>query len=402
MPSERDTPPAAEDLTQRPGIFYPALIPGIPVVLFLLSLWWLGTRYELHPPSEFRAENVVQQLIADSSAAQLRARGRRLVQAAETLEDSAFANAAWDTAAKPETARGRLYRIRADSLTSRAEVRDGVLARRHGRRLLWIYALGVDVVVCVLAGLLTLALTLGALLARRVPLRRALRALATMLALAVPAALLFWWSWYDHVTPPYALVRTAVGGEILDLLRAVDGLHILIVTLIMLAGAFLPPSAALRRARHAPVGSHEVAGVAREMAQGNRLFRIVLYVAASMLVVYVAAVSSLFHWVLAFVNPDQPVFAAVEGLANSAVTARGLLASGILVFGFGLAALIGRASAWNLAQSAYPDASPGEREKWIVEQGLVPADLRQQLKTVAAVLAPLATGVLAQILPNLL
>jgi hypothetical protein len=402
MPLERDTPPAAEDPPQRPGIFFPALIPGIPVVLFLLSLWWLGTRYELHPPSEFRAENVIQPLITDSSAAQLRARAGRLEQAAAALEQRAFANAAWDTAARPETARANLYRVRADSLTSRAGVRDGVLAQRHGRRLLWIYALSVDVVVCVLAGLLTLALTFGALLSRRVPRRRALRALATMLALAVPAALLFWWSWYDHVTPPYALVRTAVGDEILDLLRAVDGLHILIVTLIMLAGAFLPPSAALRRTRRAPVGSHEIAGVARELAEGNRLFRIVLYIAASMLVVYVAAVSSFFHWVLAFVNPDKPVFAAVEGLTNSAVTARGLLASGILVFGFGLAALIGRATALNLAQSACPDGSPGERQTWIAEQGLVPADLRQQLKTVAAVLAPLATGVLAQVLTGLL
>jgi hypothetical protein len=120
-----------------------------------------------------------------------------------------------------------------------------------------------------------------------------------------------------------------------------------------------------------------------------------------MLVMYVIAVSSLFEWVLAFVDSDQAVAAGVEALAKSAITARALLASGLLVFGFGAAAAMGRLIGLELVTRALPDASATEREAWIQQQGLGAIGLGQQLKTVAAVVAPLVTGVLAQVLQSL-
>jgi hypothetical protein len=367
------------------------------VGLFLVGLWCLGTRYELDPRSEFRPENVIQHVIADSTAARARSTAQGLTRAAGTLEAQAFQATTPDTAAKRLTALADVYRARAGSLASKAAGRDVVLANRHARRVLWVYAASVDVAVCIFVCLLALGSTYGAMRDRRPDRPHApLRVLAMTVFLSTSAALLFYWKWYDFNTPPYALVGAAAGGDILRFMRANDALHILATSLILWGGVFTEPTIPPRAAPDA-----DVLRAARDIARGIRMFRFGLYVAAGMLVVYVAGVSSLFQWVLAFVEQDRAVFTAVESLTNSAVTARGLLASGILVFGFGVSALVVRLIVEELANRILPDASMDERKAWAAQQGLVAPDLRQQMRTVAAILAPLATGVLAQALQGL-
>jgi hypothetical protein len=376
------------------------LVPGVAIGLFLLSLWWFGTRYELRPQSEFQPQNVVEQVIDGRAAAQLRRDAARLQDTADALEERAFLDTATDNSAKALVARAERYRVRAQRLASEAGARDAVLASRHAKRLLWLYAATVDIVVCILAGLVALGVTYRTLRTERR--RRPMAVVAGMMVLSIPAAVLFAWKWYDYATPPYALVQAAVGSHILAFMRWSDGLHILAVTLIMWSGVFTAPAVLLRRgAVQALSGESEITRAARDVASRNELFRLALYVASAMLVMYVVAVSSLFQWVLAFVGSDQAVTAGVEALTKSATTARALLASGLLVFGFGTAAAMGRVIGSELVTRALPDASTTEREAWTREQGLTSTNFRPQLKALAAILAPLATGILAQVLQSL-
>lgn len=377
------------------------LVPPVAVGLFLLCLWVLGTRYELRPPSEFQPENVVQPVIDDSVAVRLRRTAGELDDSGDRLEQRALQDTITDATAKALLARAQLQRARARTLEAKASERDVILARRHSKRLLWLYAAAVDLVVCILAGLIALGATYGALRKGPVRWREPRLVVPAMLALSFFAAVLFSWVWYDYATPPYALVEATVGRDIRWFVQANDGMHVLAVALIMCGGAFTaPPVLARRGAVEAVSGEAEAIRTAREIAQRNGLFRLALYVAAAMLVTYVAAVSSLFQWVLAFVNADPAVASSVEALANSAVTARALLASGLLVFGFGAATAMVRVVGLDLARVALPNGSAAEWEAWTEQQELVSTDLRQRFKTLAAILAPLATGVLAQILQS--
>lgn len=375
------------------------LFPVVAVGLFVLSLLWFGSRYELDPRSEFQPRNVIQQVIGEPAAAELRSAAARMENTADALEERAFLDTATDSSAKVLLARAERYRARAQALASRAGARDAVLARRHAKRLLWLYAASVDAVVCILAALVALGATYRY---PRTGRRRKLAVAAGMIVFSIPPALLFSRYWYDYATPPYALVQAAVGPRILDWMRGSDGLHILTVVLIMWGGVFTAPAVLFRRgAVEALSGEAAIAGAAREIAARDGLFRLALYLASAMLVMYVVAVSSLFQWVLAFVEPGHAAAAGVEALANSAVTARALLASGLLVFGFGAAAAMARVAGDELAARALPDASPTELQEWTQRHGLNSTDLRPRLKALAAILAPLVTGTLAQILQTL-
>lgn len=398
MPLESHSPQPKE---QAPRPYYPALLPGVAVGLFLVSISLIGTGYELRPPSEFRPENVEYQVIDESSAERLRSTAEQLRSVAVNWEAQVVDSALSDSSAKRLTALASLYRARADRLTATVASRDAVLAKRHAKRVLWVYAAAFDVVICVFGSLVVLAVAYAMARTQHVPRRKAARVLATMFIPSLVGALLFVAFWYDRATPPYALIEATLTADVLWAVRVNDGLHILTVSLIMWFGVFAAPPSATWAMSGAPATEADLARGARELADANRLFRIALYFAAAMLVAYVAAVSSLFQWVLAFVDPDKTVYAAVEELANSAITGRALLASGLLVFGFGASAALVRLIGFKLARRALPQGSTIEREAWTTEQGLVAIDLRQQLRTLAAILAPLATGVIAQIVNGL-
>jgi len=401
MPLSSSTVPETAALSRRPRPYLPALIPGGVVALFLLTLGWLGHRYELRPADEFHPQRIIQHVMNDTAAERLGRTADGLEVVADGFEAERFRPGVSDTAVKRLASAGALSRARGDSLRARVGSREVILAKRHAKRLLWIYASSVDLVICILGGLIALGVTFVVLRMRDVSRSWALIVMVAMIVLSLPAALLFYGTWYDSATPPYRLVRVALGDGVLSLARVSDGLHILTVTLIMWAGVFTTPSRPMRAPGAAPAGDAAIVAAARELAEGTRLFRLGLYVAAALLVVYVAAVASLFQWALAFVNPDQTVYGGVEALANSAVTARGILASGLLVFGFGASAVMVRLMGLSLATRALPEGSITDHETWTLQQGLVVTGLRQHLKTLAVVLSPFLTGVLAQVLQTL-
>jgi hypothetical protein len=396
MPSEPGYSPETPPLARRPKLYYPALLPGMAAAVFLFTLWWIGTRYEVRPPSEFAAENVIQQVVDSAATGRLHLRASRLYEMAESVEVKALENRMLDTVGSPISAQVTRLRARADSLRFQVFSREVILAKRHAKRVLWVYAFSVDATVCILAGLIVLVLTFGVMRERQIPSLWALGVLAAMVVLSLPPALLFMSKWYDAFTPPFDLVTKSVGKPVLDLVRTSDGLHIMIATLITWGGVFTGPT--LLTHPPAKASTFDQAFAERELAEFSRLFRLSLYVISAMLVVYVAAVSSLFQWVLAFVQPDAAVYGSIEALANSAVTARALLASGLLVFGSGTSAAVVRYMAMKMATNVLPEAGLAEHEEWAQKHALVGNDLRQRLKTLAVILAPFITGVLAQVL----
>jgi hypothetical protein len=358
------------------------------------------------PPSEFRAASVVHRLHDESRAAQLGRRADLLERHAELLETRAFDGAVPDSGASGLVARADLYRKWSASLDDRAAARDATLARRHGKRMLWVYSICVDVLVAALAVLVALAATFRALRGRKVPRLAAAGVLAGVFLLTLPGAAAFAWMWSHYSTPPWHLVEATVGKGVLRMAHFSVALHILAATLFVWPGVFTAPRLSRRHTVPGPAGVEaggpEVERAARELAETIRLMRFFLYVAAAMLVVYVAATSSLFQWTLAFVDPAQEgLFAGVQELLGNAVTAHSLVASGLLLAGFGTSALQLRLMAGALAERALPDGSGEEREEWMKQHDVAAPGVQQQLQAVATILAPVATSVLAPLLQSL-
>ena len=121
-----------------------------------------------------------------------------------------------------------------------------------------------------------------------------------------------------------------------------------------------------------------------------------------MLVVYVAAVSTFFQWTLEFVDPTQKQLSSgIQALTNGAVTARSLLASGLLLSLYGAATFMLRLMAGFLADQARPGVPVAERDQWLSDHGLAFTNWAQPLRPLAAILAPAATGVVSQFIQNL-
>lgn len=231
---------------------------------------------------------------------------------------------------------------------------------------------------------------------QEVPSAQITAAFLCVASLSLVGAMLFVWKWYDPPTPPYRLLRAALGPNVLRAARGNDGLHILTASLALWCGALMAPKIPISRPTR--LSADEVEARARELVESDRVFRLALYIATAMLVAYVAAVSTQFQWLLSFITPDAQVYGAVEALCNSAITARALLSTGILIVAAGGAAAVTRLTAYNLAQDALPSGSGDDRAKWTNERGLGATGLQQHLKTLAAVFAPLATGIVAQFL----
>jgi hypothetical protein len=255
---------------------------------------------------------------------------------------------------------------------------------------LWVYVASLDLLVAGLASLIAL----GSGLKER---RRVAGVAAAMLIPAVLFGVLFACTWYDYHTPPYQLASSVLGRHVLRVAHISDGLHILAVVLFAMSAVF----AGARLPR--PGVTHDIASAevaAREIREAMRATRFGLFVGATMLVVYVAATSSLFEWALAYVNPQpKALFDGFQAMANSAVTARSLLASALLLSLYGPAALMLRVMADDVSARIHPE--PVSRETWISEHGLGADNWLHPLKPLAAIVAPAVTGVVAQVLQGL-
>lgn len=395
-----------------PRPFLPALVPGAIAALFLATVWSIGFSFGSKAASGFRPDSLVQQVIGVSEAAQLDSRARlfeheanRYEQRADSFLMHSFGRVGIDgvggllvkadtTAAGAMKKRADLYRQRVPKLDSAAAAREVVLAAREAKRQLWVYIASLDVLVAALASLYAVGIAL-----RKVPHRCVLTVLAKLLPPALLAGLVFACTWYDYNTPPYLWAAKALGDDVLYVARFSDGLHIVAVTLFALgavfAGSALPPMGG----ELTPAAAERAA---RDVVEGMRATRVGLYVGATMLVVYVAAVSTFFQWTLEFVDPTQKqLFSGFQALTNGAVTARSLLASGLLLSLYGAATFMLRLMAGFLADQARPGVPVAERDQWLSDQGIASTNWAQPLKPLAAILAPAATGVVSQILQNL-
>ena len=417
MHTSRTSPPF-------PRPFLPILVQLVAVALFLCTVWFVGRTYPGEPFDRSGSERtkirradagragidttVILQSIAGTPAArELRSRATAYANASDALQrqaDSLIAGAS----AKGDAARAAAdsvraaglkrtasqYRDRANGLDSTLAVREAAIARRAAKHQVWVYVAAADLLMATFAGLVAMVLLL-----QKVPRRWIPAVVAALLAAAVVAGILFTRTWYDYDSRTYDLARMALGDDVVGLARFSDALHIVVVVIALLGAVFawsgLPwPNRAL--------GPGGTADAARDIRQAMRLNQLGLYVGATMLVVYVAAVSSLFDWTLAYVNPaPKTVFDEVRALANSAVTARSLLASGLLLSMYGTALILVRVMRSYVAERVHPDGSIEEQEAWVQAQGLSGGDWIQPLKPLAAVLAPVVTGVVAQILQNL-
>ncbi|MFL5386159.1 MAG: hypothetical protein ACJ8GN_26890 [Longimicrobiaceae bacterium] len=371
-----------------------------------MSLAGFGARYERVPASEFRAGRVVQQLEDSSRVDEFRHRAALLEGHAERLDALAFDTAAPDSGASALAARADLYRKRAGELETRAAAREATLARRHGKRMLWVYSICVDLLVASLATLLPLAASFRALRQRKVPRLTAAAVVAGVFLLAIPGTVAFARMWSGYGTPPWHLVEATVGPSVLGVTRLSAALHVLAASLFVWPGVFtaprLPRRAAGAGSTRAEASDPEMERAARELAQTIRLMRYFLYVAAAMLVVSVVTSSTLFQWALSFVDPAQAtLFAGVQELTRHAVTAHSLVSSGLLLAGFGTSALQLRLMSGTLAERALPVGSATERQEWMKEHEVAAPGVPQQLKALATILAPVATSVLAPILQSL-
>ncbi|HEX6371787.1 MAG TPA: hypothetical protein VF006_22890 [Longimicrobium sp.] len=388
----------------------PGLSTGVAAAAVLVTAWFIGTAYDVRMPGGLRPEQVIAAPLEPAAPSALRARAAVLVRRGDSIEAAALAGALPADGVKAAREQAELYGEWAAQLDARAHAAETAAATREARRILWIYSLTLDLIVCAAAALVALGLVVRAL----VRLRRervvsgglAAGVLAVDGALGVAVAAFFVRVWYDYRTEPFQLVGAAAGESVLRMVRFDDGLHVGTCTLLV-AGCVMLLAVPRLLASH-PADGHPptpaaAARDARLVAEALRIARCVLYVGAAMVVVYVATVSAVFQWTLAYVDAGRPaLLQGVEALTQSAVTARSLIASGLLVAIYGPTVLTLRMMANRLAARALPDASLPAREEWMQAQGLSSSNPSQHIKTVAAILAPIVTGPIAGALQGVL
>lgn len=420
MPPTLESPPAAVQVPAPPPptparreplwrAMLPGLGAGVAAAAVLVTAWIIGTAYDLRMPGGLRPEQVIAAPLEPAAPSALRARAAVLVRRGDSIEAAALAGALPADGAKAAREQAELYGEWAAQLDARAHAGETAAATREARRILWIYSLTLDLIVCTAAALVALGLVVWAL----VRLRRervvsdglAAGVLAVDGALGVAVAAIFARVWYDYRTEPFQLVGAAAGENVLRMMRFDDAFHVGTCTLFVVTCVML--LAAPRLLASHPADGHPptpaAARDARRVAEALRIARGVLYVGAAMVVVYVATVSAVFQWTLAYVDAGRPaLLQGVEALTQSAVTARSLIASGLLVAIYGPTVLTLRMMANGLAARALPDASLPQREEWMQAQGLSSSNPSQHIKTVAAILAPIVTGPIAGALQGVL
>jgi hypothetical protein len=368
---------------------------GVGAGLLMVSIWVMGTRFGLGngavPP-----ERVLAAPLDGTSAAALRERVRRFESLADAAETRAARPGGTVDSVVQLSDQAERYRAWARDLDYRAHSRDATLAMHDARRTLWVYSTTLDLLVCCVAALFALGIAVVVLRRLRKEQqvsRRFVRMvlLSAFLVTAVAYAVVSrYWTGYD--TPAHVLARACLGPDVMRLVHFDDSLHVALATLFAVAG-WLALAAPTLMAGGAEAEPSRAEQSAREIAESMRLTRCTLYVGATMLVVYVATVSALFHWTMAFVDPtDLVLYQNVNALTRSAVTTRSILATGLVVSVYGPASVILRLMAAELSRRALPKGTFAEREDWMKLHGLAFKDTAAFLKPVAAILAPLLTG----------
>lgn len=385
--------------------FAPGAVIGAGVALALAMMWWLGVAYELEVDSGLQVESVVSQPVEPAAVAEMRERAKLFARRADSVETQALGVAADDSLLDAYRKRADLYREWSGRLEARAFSSGATLATREARQILWVYSVCLDLLVCIVGGFVALGLALRSLgtlpRARRVPPRLTAGLIVAAGVLALAAYFLFVGTWYDYQSEPYLLARAALGPRVIGLVRFDDGLHMASSILFGVAGFLLLARLKLSLADAGAPEPRPATEAAREIAESMRVARFGLFVGAAMLVVYVATVSALFHWTLAFVDPGrEALFASVQALTRSAVTARSILSSTLVVALYAPVALTLRLVAIDVAARALPDATVPAREEWMKEHGLASTSSFEHLKTLAAILAPVITGPLADLLQS--
>lgn len=388
----------------------PGLATGVAAAAVMVTAWVIGTAYDVRMPSGLRPEQVLTAPLEPAASSALRARAAVLARRGDSIEAAALAAALPADGAKAAREQAELYGEWAAEMDARGHAGETAAATREARRILWVYSITLDLVVCTAAALVALGLVVWVLVRLRrervVSSGLAAGVLTVGGALGVAVAAVFVRVWYDYGTEPFQLVGAAAGESVLRMVRFDDGLHVGTCTLFVVACVML--LAAPRLLASHPADGHPptpaaAARDARLVAEALRTARGVLYVGAAMVVVYVATVSAVFQWTLAFVDAGRPaLLQGVEALTQSAVTARSLIASGLLVAIYGPTVVSLRMMANGLAARALPDASLPEREEWMQAQGLASSNASQHIKTVAAILAPVVTGPIAGALQGIL
>lgn len=375
-----------------------AFLPGLLLILTPLLVTtlggWVGHRFG-------RATQPLSPAVLlaggpDSSLAErLRAQARAMELRAQAEELRPLAPGIPADTVEARRKRAAAYREHANALASRASAFPAARATREARHTLWVYTVWLDLAVCGAAGLVALGvlcavlwrLWRGGWVTRRFC--AAAVAGAVVLSAAAAAALARWWHDYDNAA--FRLASLAVGSDVMRLVRFDDALHVATVTMAVAAGAVVFAAPGLT-----PAG---VLDSEADVAEHMRFTRLALYVGAAMLVAYVAMVSTLFHWVQAFAGGADPVLLqGVDALARSAVTTRSLLASSLLVGVYAPSMLLLRGRSLELAARKKPGTTAAEREEWMKAQGLHASGVMDGLKPVLAILAPVLTGPIADLL----
>ncbi|HYR11828.1 MAG TPA: hypothetical protein VEQ60_28850 [Longimicrobium sp.] len=379
--------------------------PGLAMILSALLLmgltWGISARFGLQD-SGIRPHAVMLRPADPAAADALLQRADRLTALARAAEARALSGPADPDTLERYRKLAELYQDWARETSAQARAREATLASHDALRTLWAYGTTLDLLACSVGGLVAWGIALramGRLRSRgRVSKRAAKRVLTTIAV--VPAAVYFGFMevWRGFDTPAHLLARAALPEPALRTVAMDDSLHVAMALMYVAACWVAVAAPALARRQD---GSDDHAGSAREIADSMRLVRYTLYMGAAMLVVYVATVSSFFHWVSAFVDPaDEAVASGVDALARSAVTARSFIATGLVAMVYLPSAMCLKLMAVNLAERALPEGSVPQREEWMKTHGILVAGTVDHLKPVAAILAPLLAGPVAEVLQH--
>lgn len=423
--------------------YCPLIVLSIIMLIVTVSMSWFGrafvavdalpddlkdTKYVPIPANQAEAQSL------RDMAARFRAKAAQLEgQAVEPAPDAPAGNGqaekpnpAPPTSAKDLKDQADLFRDwaqaqekKAQAIETQATANATVRSQRDATRIIWAYVTTIDIILVITALAVGYATLLTLFRNAEGAEKRRFLSLIFVISIIGPvsAFLSFKFLWKENEGVPSRLLNSYLGDvdgtNVFNVVTLDNGLHVAGAWLyIMVAAAILAFPRLAAYARSGPGSEHTSADNMRpevleeeawEFANAMRLLRLMLYILALLLVVYVLSVRTLHHWSLAFLNPDQKeLFAAVQTLATSAVTMRSLQATMLISAIYLPSAFMLRMLAWELANRALPGKTLQEQDEWLKTRGLSYTTNWEQLKPIVAMISPLVAGPLAELIQSLL